>query len=99
MSYQATNGEGGGGISKGVTGLSKALGVIASILGTPALFNATKAPLYGYLLHTWGDGIAGPLVWVMAAAEAYAIYAAASLGFTILAIWAMTAYSARRFGG
>jgi len=99
MGYHATNGEGGGGITKGVTGLAKAIGVMASILGTPAVFNATKGPLYKYLFNAWGDGIAGLLMWVMAAAEAYAIYAAASLAFTVLSIWAMTAYAARRFGG
>lgn len=98
MSYQATNGEGGGGISKGVMGLANALGVIASILGTPALFNATKGALYAYLFKTWGEDIAGILIWVMAAAEAYAIYKAVALGLTILAIWAMTAYAARRYG-
>jgi hypothetical protein len=97
MSYQATSGDGG--ISKGVSGLAKAIGVMASILGTPALFNATKAGLFKYLYNTWGEGIAGLLLWVMAAAEAYAIYAAVSLGFTVFAIWAMTSYAARRFGG
>jgi cobalamin synthase len=100
MGYQATNGgDGGGGISKGVSGLGKALGVMASVLGTPALYSATKTALFKYLYNAWGEGIAGLLMWVMAAAEAYAIYAAVSLGFTILAIWAMTSYAARRFGG
>lgn len=99
MSYQATNGEGGGGISKGVIGLSNALGVIAAILGTPALFNATKAWLYGYLLKTCGDGLAGALMWVMAAAEAWAIYSAVSIGIIIFATWGMTWLATRRFGG
>lgn len=99
MSYQVTNGEGGGGISKGVTGLSKAIGLIVSIFATPAIFNAIKPWLYGHLLTAWGDGIAGLLMWVVAAAGAYAIFAFASLGVTVLSIWAMTAYAAKRFGG
>lgn len=98
MSYQAENG-GGGGISKGVEGLSKALGVMVSILGTPMLFNATKDWLYGYLLKTWGHEIAGILIWVMAAAEAYAIYKMVSLGFIVLVISVMTSYAGRRLGG
>jgi hypothetical protein len=98
MSYQAQNG-GESGISKGVSGLAKALGVIASVLVTPALFNGTKAVLFKYLYTTWGEAPAGILMWVMAAAEAYAIYALASLGFTVLAVWAVTALAARRFGG
>jgi hypothetical protein len=98
MSYQATNGDGGGGISKGVTALSKAIGLIVSIFVTPAIFNAIKPWLYGHLLTAWGDGIAGLLMWVVAAAGAYAIYACASLGITVLSIWAMTAYAAKRFG-
>lgn len=100
MGYQATNGDGGGGgINKGVTGLAKAVGIIATIFLTPALFNAIRPWLYGHLLAAWGDGMAGLLLWVAAAAGAYAIYAAAYVAFTVFSIWAMAAYAASRFGG
>jgi hypothetical protein len=99
MSYQATNGDGGGGIAKGVSALANAIGLIVSIFATPAIFNAIKPWLYGHLLQAWGDGVAGLLLWVVAGAGAYAIYKLASLGITVFSIWAMTAYAAKTFKG
>ena len=86
------------GLYKNIKSLGEVLAVIAAILGTPLLFNATKMRLYYYLRSAWGEELSALLVWVMGVAEAYAIYAAVSLIFTAGVVWLMTWLAARQFG-
>lgn len=99
MSYQATNGDNGGGISKAVFGLGKAIGVIGTVYLTPLIFNALKADLYSRLIHAWGQDLAGIVIWVVAIAIAYAVYALIALVFAMVATYAMASFAASRFGG
>ena len=86
------------GLYKVIKSFGEALAIIAAILGTPLLFNATKHPLFHYLRGAWGDDLSVILVWIMGAVEAYAIYAAVSLVFTAGVVWLMTWLAARQFG-
>lgn len=86
------------GVYKSIKTLGEVLAVIVAILGTPLLFNATKMRLYYYLRSAWGEELSALLVWVMGVAEAYAIYAAVSLLFTVAVVWIMTRLAARHFG-
>lgn len=85
------------GLYKSISTLGDAIAWGAAILGTPMLFMATKAFFFSYFWKAWGAEIAGILIWVMGAIEAYVIYAATSFLFTAGTIWVMTALAVRRF--
>ena len=100
MSYTATSGgDQESGVYKIIRGLGKAIAVGASILGTPAVFTATKGTIFSYLAKNWGRDFAEILTWIMAGVEAYIIYAATPLAFTAVVVWALASYAAGRFGG
>lgn len=85
------------GLYKTFSTLGKAVAIGATILGTPALFEATRRPLFTYLARSWGGDIAGLLVWVMGAIEAYVIYVSVSLLVTAGLTWLVTAAAMRQF--
>lgn len=98
MNY-ATNGDQESGVFKTIRSLGKALGLAASILGTPMVYGATRWKMYAYLSATWDENLAHILTVVMAGVEAYVIYVTTTLVFTGLVIWAMAALAARRYSG
>jgi hypothetical protein len=94
MSY-SPNGEGG--MSKAISLLGKALGVAAAILGTPAVHNRIREPLFHYLSETWGPFAAKWLTWAMCGAEAIAFYALTALIFQAVVVGGITAAVSRRY--
>jgi hypothetical protein len=85
------------GMYKMMAALGKAIGLAAAILGTPAIFEATKAPLFAYLARVWGNAFAEVLVWIMGAIEAFVLYGTVSFLFTAGLMWAVTTLVMRQF--
>lgn len=85
------------GLYKHIDALGKGVAFLAAFLGTPALFEATKRPLFSYFAKTWGREIAWYLTWGMGAVEAYLIYTSVVFLFPVLVIWATTKLAMRNF--
>ena len=85
------------GLYKSISLLGQVIAVAAVILGMPLVFGMTKVPLYLYLAGSWGRDIAGILVWVMGAIEAYLIYVSVSLLVTAGIVWFTTTLAMRQF--
>ena len=85
------------GLYKSISTLGSVLAFTVAVLATPLVFDLTKVPLYRYFLQHWGADLAWILVWVMGAAEAFAIFAASSLLLKAGMVWLLTSMAMRRF--
>lgn len=85
------------GLHKSISTLGQLVGLAATILGTPLVYDATKRPLLSYFIKTWGRDWAELLVLAMGGIEAALIYILVSLLFTAGVLWLITTLAMRRF--
>ncbi|WP_167670764.1 hypothetical protein [Allopusillimonas ginsengisoli] len=85
------------GLYKSISMLGNAIALGAALIGTPIVFDATQQIAFFYLAKTWGLSTAEILIWVLAAIEAYVIYAAVSFIITAGIVWLITVIATRSF--
>lgn len=97
--FQQSSGAGGNkgsGLSRTVEMLGTVIGVGVAILATPVAWRHTRGPLSEYLYSAWGERAGELLSWAFCCVEAAATFLFVKLLFSASAIWAMTAFAARR---